>query len=165
MPSTSQTTCSAGSFRRRIDAFPVASSAASIHSGSIDAANRSSPPRGPVFSSSAQISSSHPIDSTLIDKALERHRSLARSTAAGRSRDPKSVTTTAITRQPVDSSSLSSIGYLEDPGVLEIEFVNGSIYRYEDVGVDVFARLASAESKGAFFNAEIRGRFRFRRAT
>ncbi|MEQ9497519.1 MAG: KTSC domain-containing protein [Deltaproteobacteria bacterium] len=47
----------------------------------------------------------------------------------------------------------------------ELEFVNGSIYRYEDVGVDVFARLASAESKGAFFNAEIRGRFRFRRAT
>lgn len=73
------------------------------------------------------------------------------------------MTTATITRQPVESSSLSSIGYLADHGVLEIEFVNGSIYRYEAVGHDVYARLASADSKGSFFNREIRPRFRFER--
>ena len=73
------------------------------------------------------------------------------------------MTVPIIPRQPVKSSSLSSIGYLADHGVLEIEFVNGAVYRYERVEEDVFARLVSAESKGAFFNAEIRSRFTFER--
>lgn len=73
------------------------------------------------------------------------------------------MTNPAITRQPVESSSLSSIGYRADRCVLEIEFVNGSVYRYEAVDTEVYARFAAADSKGRFFNAEIRPRFRFER--
>src|SRR4029450_1700284 len=39
IPMTSHTTCSAGSFRRRTDAVPVAAKAAAIHCGSIAALN------------------------------------------------------------------------------------------------------------------------------
>ncbi len=46
---------SAGSFRRRIEAFPVCASACSIHEGSIDASNRARP-RGPIAAKSSRIS-------------------------------------------------------------------------------------------------------------
>jgi len=62
-------------------------------------------------------------------------------------------------RVPVDSSSISSIGYLKDDGILEIQFRNGRVYRLFLVPATVWANLLQSESKGAFFNRFIRDRY------
>ncbi|HEY7770718.1 KTSC domain-containing protein [Longimicrobium sp.] len=59
-------------------------------------------------------------------------------------------------RQRLDSSSLASAGY--DPGrqVLEVEFLNGGVYEYDDVPEETYRALLDADSKGRFLNAEIK---------
>ena len=65
-----------------------------------------------------------------------------------------------ITRQPVQSSVLAAAGYDAKRRRLEIEFHSGAIYRYLEVPQEIFRRLLAAESKGQFFGAAIRGKFR-----
>lgn len=67
----------------------------------------------------------------------------------------------AIERTPVKSSNLASVGYNAKARVLEIEFRHGGVYRYFDVPGEIFSALMAAESKGRFFSANIRRRFRF----
>ena len=69
-----------------------------------------------------------------------------------------------VTRTPVESSLLSSIGYSID-ATLELEFRSGAIYRYFAVPQTVFEGLNAAESKGAYFNRIVRNRFRYQRLT
>jgi hypothetical protein len=59
-------------------------------------------------------------------------------------------------REPVVSSSIASIGFDADSETLEVEFVSGTVYRYQDVEEDVYERFLGASSKGAFFNEHIR---------
>ena len=63
----------------------------------------------------------------------------------------------AVKRLEVDSRAMTSVGYLQ--GTLEIEFVDGDVYRYFLVPRRLFIELMQAESKGAFFNEWIRDRF------
>lgn len=63
---------------------------------------------------------------------------------------------------PVQSSLLASIGYSID-ATLELEFRSGAIYRYFEVPQAVFEGLIAAESKGAYFNRNVRSRFRYNR--
>ncbi len=65
-------------------------------------------------------------------------------------------------RQPVESSSLRTVGYDKEAKVLEIEFAKGRVYRYFDVPESVYLGLISADSKGTYFQKNIRGRFRYR---
>ncbi|HEX5761115.1 MAG TPA: KTSC domain-containing protein [Thermoanaerobaculia bacterium] len=60
-------------------------------------------------------------------------------------------------RQPVESSSLASVGHEER--VLEVEFHNGGVYQYLGVPASVHRELLSAESLGAFLNTQIKPRF------
>lgn len=62
-------------------------------------------------------------------------------------------------REPVNSSALASVGY--DRGVLEAEFVNGSVYQYVGVPVRVYEALMMAQSYGRFFNEHIRDRYQY----
>lgn len=62
-------------------------------------------------------------------------------------------------RQPVESSSLRSVGYDAARQELEIEFHDGTIYLYGNVPAPVYAALLRAESKGGYFNAEIREQY------
>jgi len=62
-------------------------------------------------------------------------------------------------RRAVSSSSLRSIGYQPRTSTLEVEFVNGGIYRYHGVPWEVVEALREAESLGAFFNENIRDRY------
>jgi lysyl-tRNA synthetase class 2 len=50
-----------------------------------------------------------------------------------------------------------------DPGEhrLEILFVSGRRYSYHDVPKALYHQMRGASSKGKFFNAHIRNRFRF----
>ncbi|MCJ0975695.1 KTSC domain-containing protein [Pseudomonas sp. PS1] len=52
----------------------------------------------------------------------------------------------------VESSSLRALGYDPDEQVLEVEFHNGSQYRYEQVPAEVVQALLEADSMGRYFN-------------
>ena len=69
----------------------------------------------------------------------------------------------AIKRKPVESSVLATVGYDAGKRVLEIEFHSGAIYRYLEVPEEIHKRLLAAESKGHFFGANIRDKFRSER--
>lgn len=47
-------------------------------------------------------------------------------------------------------------------GDLDVRFVDGRTFRYSDVPPDVYKALVDAESKRAFFNAQIRGCYSYR---
>lgn len=55
-------------------------------------------------------------------------------------------------RAAVTSRSLRSLGYEPDEQALEVEFHNGSIYRYEQVPAEVVQALLEADSLGRHFN-------------
>lgn len=59
-------------------------------------------------------------------------------------------------RTAVDSTTMKSVGYDSRSRVLEIEFNSGSVYQYLEVPARVFQQLLSAESKGRYFNDEVR---------
>lgn len=59
-------------------------------------------------------------------------------------------------RQPVESSSLASVGYEEWTRTLEVEFRNGGVYRYLGVPSSVHQALLTAESRGAYLNTRIK---------
>lgn len=67
-------------------------------------------------------------------------------------------------RVSVESATLSGVCYDSRRRLLELEFVNASVYQYLDVPAVVHAELLAAPSKGRFLNQCIRGRYAYRRA-
>ena len=67
-------------------------------------------------------------------------------------------------REKVESTTLKSMGYESESQILEIEFQSGSVYEYFDVPGAVYEGLRRAESKGRYFNDEIRDDYAFVRA-
>jgi hypothetical protein len=65
----------------------------------------------------------------------------------------------------VMSSALTHIAYDADTHEMETRFVTGRTYRYLNVPPEVHESLQSAPSKGAFFNAEIKDKYKFRDIT
>ena len=61
-----------------------------------------------------------------------------------------------IPRENVESSALISIGYSRRLRALEIEFHDGSIYRYYRVPVNVYLELQASESRAVYYNGRIR---------
>ncbi len=59
-------------------------------------------------------------------------------------------------REPVDSSSMASVGYDARRRMLEVEFRNGGVYRYLDVPEDDYRALKEADSLGRHLNQEIK---------
>ena len=70
----------------------------------------------------------------------------------------------SIQRQPVESTSIASIGYQAAGGILELEFRNGAIYRYVEVPAAVFEQMLVAKSKGQYLHRFIRGVFTYESA-
>jgi hypothetical protein len=65
-------------------------------------------------------------------------------------------------RQPVDSRLIRSVGYDLMSSILEIELAeSGRVYRYFDVPFSIADELITAESKGAYFNEQIRDMFAY----
>lgn len=62
-------------------------------------------------------------------------------------------------RTTVSSSNIAAIGYDPDSGVLEIEFTNSAVYSYFGVPLGEFEGLISADSKGKYLHANIKGRY------
>jgi len=67
-------------------------------------------------------------------------------------------------RTPVSSSNLASVGYDPNRGVLEVEFLSGSVYQYFGVPESLYQGLMSASSHGSYFDAHIKkGGFTYQR--
>jgi hypothetical protein len=62
---------------------------------------------------------------------------------------------------PVTSSVIEEVSYGYDMPVLTIWFRNGLVYRYFDVPESVYEELLTAESKGRYFNANIRDAYEY----
>lgn len=65
-----------------------------------------------------------------------------------------------IPREPVGSSAIASVGYSKRRQILEIEFLNGAVYRYFSVPRSVYHKLMAAESKAHYYHQNIRGNFK-----
>jgi KTSC domain len=63
------------------------------------------------------------------------------------------------------SSALTDVKYHDRTKLLEIRFVTGRTYQYLNVPKDVHERLMRAESKGLFFNTQIRDHYDYREIT
>ena len=63
----------------------------------------------------------------------------------------------------VASSNIASIGYDEAAQTLEVEFLNGSLYQYYNVSVELYQQLMKEGSKGKFLNAYIKNAFPYSR--
>lgn len=68
-----------------------------------------------------------------------------------------------LARRKVKSSNLASVGYDEKTRQMEIEFKNGSIYRYYRVPAGMWRMLMRASSKGRFHYRYIRMDYQYRR--
>jgi hypothetical protein len=64
----------------------------------------------------------------------------------------------------VDSSAVSFLYYDEVAAELHVAFTGGRSYVYYGVPRRVYDGLLAAPSVGAYFNAQIRDRYRFRRS-
>ncbi|SHL41810.1 KTSC domain-containing protein [Nitrosospira sp. Nsp11] len=56
----------------------------------------------------------------------------------------------------VSSTSIRAVGYDPKTRKLEIEFINGGIYRFSGVPDTIHARLMASHSKGQYFAAHIK---------
>ncbi|WP_027998772.1 KTSC domain-containing protein [Sinorhizobium arboris] len=66
-------------------------------------------------------------------------------------------------RDPVASSTVVSIGYGQATETLEVEFLNGGIYQYYNVGQVVYDEFLTAPSKGQYLYLNIRNFYPYSR--
>ena len=65
--------------------------------------------------------------------------------------------------EAVESSNLAAVGYDERQQVLEVAFLDGSVYQYYRVPADVYRELMEAPSHGSYFYWNIREAYRYYR--
>jgi hypothetical protein len=61
----------------------------------------------------------------------------------------------------LQSSMMTFVKYDDDGCELDITFTSGKTYRYLEVPVEIYEGLLDAESKGEFFNDNIKHEFNF----
>lgn len=61
-----------------------------------------------------------------------------------------------MTREPVNSSNLKSVGYDKDTKTLQVEFHTGAVHEYANVPLDKHAQMMKAKSVGGYFHTHIR---------
>jgi hypothetical protein len=66
-------------------------------------------------------------------------------------------------RQSVQSSNIAEIGYDSDLSVLEIKFLDGSVYQYLGVPEDIFQGIMSAPSHGKYFHQYVKDKYNFKK--
>jgi hypothetical protein len=71
----------------------------------------------------------------------------------------RAAVTSHIPRASVTSKGIASIGYSKRLHILEIQFVNGAVYRYLQVAPSVHRDLMAADSKARYYDANIKGNY------
>ncbi|MBP0020985.1 MAG: KTSC domain-containing protein [Cyanobacteria bacterium SBLK] len=59
--------------------------------------------------------------------------------------------------QATRSHCTAAIGYNPQQELLQVEFVNGAVYQYEEVEPETWEDFCETESPGRFYNSEIKG--------
>ena len=72
---------------------------------------------------------------------------------------PRTAVTSRIPRESVASKGIASIGYSKRRHILEIEFLNGAVYRYLQVAPSVYREIMRADSKARYYVANIKGNY------
>lgn len=65
--------------------------------------------------------------------------------------------------QMVISREIEWIGYEEKRHMLQVEFIAGSVYQYEDVPEQIYHEFLGAPSHGRFFETRIRNNYQYRK--
>jgi hypothetical protein len=69
-----------------------------------------------------------------------------------------------MTWLPIESKMFTSVSYDADKQILYLRFrKTGDVYRYFEFPITEYSAFLDAESRGRFFLAHIRDRFRFER--
>jgi KTSC domain len=63
----------------------------------------------------------------------------------------------------MSSTNVASAGYDEATETLEVEFTNGGVYQYFNVGSALYEQFLAAPSKGQFLNVYIRSSYPYSR--
>lgn len=63
-----------------------------------------------------------------------------------------------MTRQPVISSNIKSVGHDPETNTLEVEFKDGGVYSFGNVDSDKHQSMMSAQSVGSHFHKHIKGK-------
>lgn len=66
-------------------------------------------------------------------------------------------------RQPVNSSNIESIGYDPATQILEVAFLNQTVYQYFNVPQHVHEELMTAGSHGTYLSAHIKGHYQYQK--
>lgn len=61
-----------------------------------------------------------------------------------------------VKRDYVESSNIKSIGYDVIKEILEVEFINGSIYNYHKVPQLIYKELINADSHGKYLDRYVK---------
>lgn len=61
-------------------------------------------------------------------------------------------------REPVESSNVAAIGFVRPFGLF-VEFLNGSVYMYQQASYQEYLGLKAAESHGSWFNTNIKKKY------
>lgn len=62
-------------------------------------------------------------------------------------------------RKHVTSTNISSVGYVDD--ILEVEFNNGSVYRYFGVPERHYTQMANFAHPGTYFARNVKNAYRY----
>jgi len=68
-----------------------------------------------------------------------------------------------MTWVPLESKMFTSVTYDPEKKILYLRFRSGEVYRYFDFPAAAYQEFLDAESRGRFFLAHIRDRFRYER--
>ncbi len=65
--------------------------------------------------------------------------------------------------QMVLSREIEWVGYDHKRSMLQVEFIAGGVYQYDDVPEELYDAFLTADSHGNFFESRIKGRFAYRK--
>lgn len=60
----------------------------------------------------------------------------------------------------MSSTTIKEVGYDPTQKVLEIEFISGGVWLYEDVPADLPQKMMASDSVGRFFHEHVRNRYK-----
>lgn len=75
-------------------------------------------------------------------------------------RSEEATVSNSMLRQTVHAENINTVGYDRPTRVVEIEFMDGLVYRYSPVPVYIFRELLDADSKGGYIDNVIKPRFK-----
>lgn len=65
--------------------------------------------------------------------------------------------------QMVLSTEIEWVGYERSKSMLQVEFISGSVYQYENVPESVYHEFLIADSHGKFFETSVKGKYPYRK--